>query len=472
MAESFGKRLGKRIAFERGKIGISLKQLSRKAFGTEEKYAQIARIEEGHIAKPHARTIGAIASVLGISQADIDACRSDSPNYDTPATDASPAASASRGNRSGELTFDELERLSKRFLAYGPNGKRMPQRFLMYLLGNITGHQLHDISDIDYAVLAYEQLYEDFGSSVVISPLALSEKIEQSNACWAGSARREPERFRSVQATDIISLAWVGRDDVVLKTLFSRAVEKLGRPVVVNVSSSCAAACSVMRWFQMEGMPIELMTSDASGREQVLTLRRVSKKAPDFLIAADAPVFYEEHIRVAQYCRRFPIHTRHQNVLVKNGDQKGRVRELFVYPNSSVRLQLKRQYRDLRSRYQLPATPKEHTIELGDYRTVAQTMKPGDIVFAWRPLLGRLIAERVFTSDPQFEFDFDISFFENIALRDSGYAELCDTFANILVFGWRRGVENILLSWLILMSARHFIENFRLSVAGIDESGI
>ncbi len=77
---SFGVRFGQLVKRYRDAQGLSSKELAAEALGDEAKRSRISEIENGRVAKPHAKTIDALRDYLTIPQEEVDAC------YKTPTT--------------------------------------------------------------------------------------------------------------------------------------------------------------------------------------------------------------------------------------------------------------------------------------------------------------------------------------------------------------------------------------------------
>ena len=73
--DDFGRLFGRMVRFKRGLEGLTQEQLAVRAFGDPMGKARISQLENGRIAKPHQRTVDALAIALSIDPSEIDEIR-------------------------------------------------------------------------------------------------------------------------------------------------------------------------------------------------------------------------------------------------------------------------------------------------------------------------------------------------------------------------------------------------------------
>lgn len=71
---TYGAALGQLIRKKRRALGLTQTQLAEDAFGTAAKTRRIHELESGTVANPHPKTIDPLISVLGITEAELEAC--------------------------------------------------------------------------------------------------------------------------------------------------------------------------------------------------------------------------------------------------------------------------------------------------------------------------------------------------------------------------------------------------------------
>ena len=369
----------------------------------------------------------------------------------------------------------ELARLKEIAKWYPVTGDSTAQR----LERNIAAIMVHTFSErfpptrpptpehLDLARLLFRQVFEDFRRSVLTDTIALAKASEQS-------ARHAEIIRHNVKSTTINLVNWSLLSDFNSRSepdpgkmqVLRDSLEKIGRKVYVSVGSCDAGACAVLWWMQMDGLPIEIISSDASGLLQARRWNDEDERCFDFLIMADAPAFYIANRSAKSLTKRLDIHTELQAGLRKRGDAKGRKPVLWIYPNSSVRLQLEVDYPNLSQSLGIDKDTVEIEIELVDYKNVSASMAPGDIVFAWMPLLETLREDPLLELLDHTEFELMISLFQNYDwLADERFRPIGLAFIDCFVSYWNRARRNLVLTWLISLTNSKLLADFARSMS-------
>jgi hypothetical protein len=357
-----------------------------------------------------------------------------------------------------------LEEISEKYSRLFESNHDIPEFILPGLMRDVI-KQMPSSEEYEYSLLTFKQLNEDLSRSVLDNPLRFRHFSQQSrDNLTRVISSDELTRLINVSPSDIVGSAWHGQVDPSVLYKLRNASHHIGRPIRINVASCLVGACAAVWWMALEGAPIEVTTTDAAGREQALRLRRDGDVAPDFVIAADAPMFLEKHNRISRFSKLLDVHTEFQTLLVKRGEASGRPRAIFLYPNSSALLQLKHQYQQLKRRYQIDAATPEVALELVDYLRISRIMQPGDLIFAWQPLLDRLIEDPGFMVDHRAKFLLTVSLYQNSDRFSADLSVANSAFVDYFVAAWNRADANRLLAWLIVLTKDGFLSDFGRSV--------
>ena len=113
-AKPFGVMFGRLVRQKRAKLGLSQEALAERALGSPLRKAEISRLETGKIENPHAQTLEAIRTVLGISDDEISRMRAEAG-----AVEDTVQAILGRLAREGQDAFITGERLSPILTKFG-----------------------------------------------------------------------------------------------------------------------------------------------------------------------------------------------------------------------------------------------------------------------------------------------------------------------------------------------------------------
>lgn len=216
-------------------------------------------------------------------------------------------------------------------------------------------------------------------------------------------------RFAFLDLSTISNLSWFGVPERKSVNTVLDAVQAIGRPILVSCSSINAAAYATLKRFSRDGIPIDVIPNDASGREQAISIAKEPKF--DFAVCADAPLFLDQHDNVRIYSKIFEIYRETQFVLRKRGPAKSGSPRAHVYEASSAKQQFLLD-RGQKDKSPLPAALIEvPLIDMADFALAPQIMRPGDLLFAWGALARSLITNPSLVKLRGSEFELTVSMF-------------------------------------------------------------
>lgn len=353
------------------------------------------------------------------------------------------------------IKLEEFTAVAKLYADYAAGDRRVPMFRLSALLTQVLKRIPTD-QEVDYGALAFAQLQEDFSRSLIGSQLNYIDHVKEiNNGLYAIFGNELTKRNNIINFSNISTISWDGEIDPRSARFMKNAISRRGKKFRVNVSSISVAACSVIAWLILIGIEIELTTLDASGREQILGLRKLPDC--DCIIVVDAPMLFEKHENVRFFLRRLDIHSERQVMLKKSGEERGRIPTIFMYPESSAEHQF-RLSKEFNIGVPIPMVFQERFIELQDYKNLPQRMEAGDCVFAWNPLIGRLKQDKSIVEMPGSAFELTISMYQRSDwLSDD--RESADAFIDLFVSVWKKAQSNQLLAWMILASTENYLNN-------------
>jgi len=383
-----------------------------------------------------------------------------------------PVPSAVEKSQSAERNdaalLDEALKTLKPLIAECEQFVRWGGKVHDFELGRFAGKvlpEMHTERERALAILAYSQLNEDLSMSSIHGTSQLKFAISQSTESLRTLPRAQTkERIKLLGFDKIASSSWFGRPDEHTTRLLLHITNVLGRPIRVNVSSIDVGACAAIRLMSLRGIEIDLITSDASGREQALALNREGDF--DFVISADAPMFSEHRGNLGFYVKRLDVHTEHQAILRKKGPLGGRVPTIFLYPNSSATLQQRLLHQPRSDAvYRLPSSYHEEKLELADYSDIADRMKAGDAIFAWRPLYDQLALNTDLVPEPGSEFLLSISLFQRSDWFEPKLEAAAIAFINMFIAMWNNARANPLAAWVALLSSKGYLDDISRGIS-------
>ena len=179
----------------------------------------------------------------------------------------------------------------------------------------------------------------------------------------------------------------------------------------------------------------------------------------DFVFAPDAPMVLEQNDEVREFVKRIDVFTERQVILKKRGNDRGRRPTIFMYPNSSATHQKKLQELGIRD-YPLPEKYDEEPIELIDYVDLGQRMLPGDITFAWDPLIDTLLQDDSIVQLEGSEFPTTLSLYQH-PFWERELSTHADAFVEMFVASWKICQREKLASWTSLLGSPGFLGSFQ-----------
>jgi hypothetical protein len=333
---------------------------------------------------------------------------------------------------------------------------RLSRERLGWLVGR-TAPLLARQQDIDIAMIMYDQIVRDARCSDLNHAKSLEVAAARSrNLLLPVIDRRDGSRLWDSTTLNISPTSWQGVFDANSFSAVSRLADVLGRPLTINVSAIDVAACAAAFIMKFRGLPITLVTNDASGREQALRLAKGDLS--DFVIAADAPMFMTPGQPVAQFVKRMDLYRQSQALLKRVKGELAASRTLFLYPCSSAQQQFKLLTMLKDRGLQLDPTTQIYELEMADYANLALFMKRDDLVFAWDPLLSRLLRRGDFIKDRGTDFELSIALFERDDWRSGIQLAGGEALIDCFVAAWTSVRRDPLAAWAASLHINGMVE--------------
>lgn len=323
-------------------------------------------------------------------------------------------------------------------------------------------------------LIALEQLRSNLDGSPLISPVIL-ENAERTIAY--NYKFLNPSKNLSPLETDIDRLfrnhLWAVADKRDVQIV--KETDGVDPPLRIDCLSICTGAYVTLQSMKKRyGLKFSIDSSRASGREQVIARRHLfnessSKLTPvdhDILIGGDTPLVLGESQVTFQ--KRFTVTNEPQALLYRVGGEHRAQKVVHLYPRSTATHHMMLMAEKSKSVY-FPLGQKliESPIyDLADYMNLERIMLPGDYVFAWGPLLTKLLSVNSFRYVPNTSYVFPISLYT----KDPGrFAQQhIDAFLRLFIVEINRVKKNKVAAWKILMSDSNFRQSLiRGSALGV-----
>jgi hypothetical protein len=308
------------------------------------------------------------------------------------------------------------------------------------------------------AILA--KLKQDFARGALLSRNEFKNVHVQAEADLMPIRRgTDVRRFAPLNLSAVSELSWWGSPNSRSVDTLRRTVQRLGRRILVSCSSVNVAACAALKgFFLRHGVAIDVDPNDASGREQAVTIARVSNPKFDFVVCADAPMFLDRRHNVKLYAKIFEVYHEEQFLLRKDGTPTGARPKVHVYQASSAQ----QQYLLARAKgdcFPLPERAKEEPLlHMADFTRLSKVMGPGDMVFAWGALAQSLMRDQFLAKVAGGDFALTVSMFRHPdwSSRNKELQALLDLF----VTEWNFCADRPKVAFRRVVTDQAFLDSF------------